>query len=177
MNRIVEEQGYWGGQFEMPDGIVEATICHKSGQLPDAMICSFDPTGKGMYTEYFEEGTVPTDYCDVHVSAYVCSETGLLASAYCPGYYQICIKRPDDIKGGPAKGITADSLYAYPGAYCMIHTAANQGGTAPATDTGGTDMYNTGGDDYNMYDYGNMDQNVYDMNTYNTYDIYTDTWY
>ena len=190
MNRIVDEQGYWGGQFTMPDGIVEATICHKSGQLPEQMLCEYDPTGKGLYTEYFEEGTVPVDYCDVHESAFVCASTGLLASAYCPGYYRICIKRPDDIKGGPARGMTTDSLYAYPYTYCMIHSAANPGGYDTDLDTGtGIDTgYNTGdlytnpydynngivtGNDLqqygNLYDYGNY----YDPNQYYNYDMYT----
>ena len=79
-------------------------------------------TGKGDYTEYFEAGTVPTDYCDVHELAYVCSVTGLLANGYCPGYYQACIIRPDDIKGGPARGYTLDSNYAFPYGYCTYHT-------------------------------------------------------
>ncbi|MBQ9030418.1 MAG: transglycosylase domain-containing protein [Parasporobacterium sp.] len=131
MNRIVNEQGYTGGQFLWPDGIVQATICHKSGELPEQWLCEYDPTGKGTYTEYFEEGTVPTEYCDVHIGAYVCSETGLLANEFCPGYYQVCIIRPDDIKGGPARGYTWDSNYAYPGAYCYYHSAAT---LAPATE-------------------------------------------
>ena len=123
MNRVVNEQGYWGGQFLWPDGIVQANICHKSGKLPEEWECQYDPTGKGTYTEYFEAGTVPTDFCDVHISAYLCSETGLLANEYCPGYYQVCIIRPDDIKGGPPRGYTQDSNYAYPGVYCDAHNA------------------------------------------------------
>ena len=123
MNRIVNEIGYYGGQFLWPDGIVSTTVCHKSGKLPDENnICTGDPTGKGEYTEYFEAGTVPTDYCDVHEVAYVCSETGQLATEYCPGYYRTCIIRPDDIKGGPARGYTLDSNYAYPYSYCSYHT-------------------------------------------------------
>ena len=123
MNRIVDELGYWGGQFSWPEGIVSATICHKSGKRYYDWLCEYDPTGKGLYTEYFEEGTVPTDYCDVHASAYICAETGLLANEYCPGYYQVCIIRPDDIKGGAARGYTYDSNYAYPYGYCYYHSA------------------------------------------------------
>jgi len=78
--------------------------------------------------EYFEEGTVPTDYCDVHLSAYICSVSGLLANEYCPGYYQVCILRPDDIKGGPPRGYTYDSNFAYPGIYCDMHNAATAAG-------------------------------------------------
>ena len=121
MNRIVNELGYYGGQFTWPEGIVSSTICHKSGQLPEEYVCVNDPTGKGEYTEYFEAGTVPTDYCEVHETAYVCQVTGLLATGYCPAYYQTCIIRPDDIKGGPARGYTIDSNFAYPYAYCSYH--------------------------------------------------------
>ena len=129
MNRVVDELGYWGGSFSWPDGIVTANVCHKSGELPQNWVCEYDPTGKGTYTEYFEEGTVPAAYCDVHIQAYICAETGLLANEYCPGYYQVCIRRPDDIKGGPAKGYTRDSYYAYPYGYCMLHDATTvQGG-------------------------------------------------
>ena len=128
MNRIVNEQGYWGGQFLWPAGIVQASVCHKSGKLPEDWLCDYDPTGKGTYMEYFEEGTVPTDYCDVHLSAYICSVSGLLANEYCPGYYQVCILRPDDIKGGPPRGYTYDSNFAYPGIYCDLHNAATAAG-------------------------------------------------
>ena len=124
MNRVVNEKGYWGGQFLWPEGIVQANICHKSGKLPEDWTCQYDPTGNGTYVEYFEAGTVPSDYCDVHVSAYLCSETGLLANEYCPGYYAVCIIRPDDIKGGPPRGYTWDSNYAYPGVYCDLHDAS-----------------------------------------------------
>ena len=128
MNRIVEEGGYWGGSFPWPEGILSSTICRKSGKLPEQWMCEYDPTGKGTYMEYFEDGTVPRDYCDVHASAYICAETGLLANEYCPGYYQVCIIRPDDIKGGPPKGYTEDSNYAYPYGYCYLHSADYTGG-------------------------------------------------
>ena len=139
MNRIVNELGYHGGQFQWPEGIVSATVCHKSGKLPDEYhICQGDPTGKGENTEYFEAGTVPTDFCDVHETAYVCSETGLLASNFCPGYYMTCIIRPDDIKGGPPRGYTLDSNFAYPYAYCTYHD-----GSTVTTDEENTDDEDT----------------------------------
>lgn len=150
MNRVVDELGYWGGSFNWPDGIVTANVCHKSGKLP-LDICAYDPTGKGLYTEYFEEGTVPEDYCDVHESAYVCTSSGLLATEYCPGGYQLCIKRPEDIKGGEPKGFTYDSVYAYPYAYCTYHSAdspyvpdgeGNGDNNESADDDYGVDYYN-----------------------------------
>ena len=150
MNRIVNEQGYWGGQFLWPAGIVQASVCHKSGKLPEDWLCQYDPTGKSTYMEYFEEGTVPTDYCDVHLSAYLCSATGLLANEYCPGYYQVCIMRPDDIKGGPPRGYTIDSNFVYPGVYCTLHNAQTAAGGG---DTDEDEEEELAPDDYYEEDY------------------------
>ena len=47
--------------FTMPSGIVQATVCARSGKLPIAGLC--DGTLK---TEYFAEGNVPTESCNVH---------------------------------------------------------------------------------------------------------------
>ena len=110
--------------------------------------------------EYFEAGTEPADYCEVHTSAYICSETGLLANEYCPGYYQICIIRPDDIKGGPAKGYTEDSYYSYPYGYCTVHnaeTAANAGEDQEGREGDGEEGGNDQNDDQGAYifDYDN----------------------
>ena len=35
-------------------------------------------------TEYFATGTVPTEVCDHHVSATICTSSGMLANEYCP---------------------------------------------------------------------------------------------
>lgn len=65
--------------FPVPDGIVTATVCSQSGKLPIAGLC--DGTLK---TEYFAEGTVPTESCDVHYSGMVCPIDNLPASDLCP---------------------------------------------------------------------------------------------
>ncbi len=65
--------------FTMPAGIVTATVCAKSGKLPIPGLC--DGTLK---TEYFAEGTVPDESCDVHYKGMVCAYSGLPASANCP---------------------------------------------------------------------------------------------
>ena len=54
--------------FETPPNIVQATVCARSGKLPIAGLC--DGTLK---TEYFEEGTVPTDSCNVHYQGALCT--------------------------------------------------------------------------------------------------------
>lgn len=65
--------------FQMPSGIVQATVCSRSGKLPIAGIC--DGTLK---TEYFAEGTVPTDSCDVHYQGMICQYSNMPASEQCP---------------------------------------------------------------------------------------------
>lgn len=69
-------------KFEQPDGIVTATVCSKSGKLPIAGVCDGVRT-----TEYFAEGTVPTEHCDVHFQGMVCQATGRAAVSTCP--YQL----------------------------------------------------------------------------------------
>lgn len=53
--------------FDEPAGIVTAQVCRKSGKLPSGG-CYNDFRGSSVITEYFEEGTVPTDKCEVHYS-------------------------------------------------------------------------------------------------------------
>ena len=82
MTRIHE--GMTDMPFEVPEGIETATICSKSGKLAVEGVCDQDPRGGMVYTEYFAEGTAPTDYCDVHVAVTLCGESGLPVSEYCP---------------------------------------------------------------------------------------------
>lgn len=77
MSRIHENLEYQS--FPMAGGIVTATICSKSGRLPIAGVCD-----GCIKTEYFAEGTVPTEYCDVHYFSNVCLYSGLAASDECP---------------------------------------------------------------------------------------------
>ena len=67
--------------FAIPNGIVQASVCSKSGKQPIAGICDVAGT---IVTEYFAEGTVPTEFCDVHYIGEVCVYSGLPASADCP---------------------------------------------------------------------------------------------
>ncbi len=62
-----------------PEGIVTATICSRSGKLPIPGLC--DGT---LRTEYFAEGTVPTETCDVHYSGQICTYSNLPACEGCP---------------------------------------------------------------------------------------------
>ncbi|MFV0465209.1 MAG: transglycosylase domain-containing protein [Lachnospiraceae bacterium] len=70
--------------FVQPDGLIEASVCKKSGKLPLPGICEADPRGSQVITEYFAEGSVPTETCDHHVALTVCSETHLPINPFCP---------------------------------------------------------------------------------------------
>ncbi len=66
--------------FKRPEsGIVQATVCSRSGKLPIAGLCDGTLT-----TEIFAEGTVPTDSCDVHFQGLICQYSGLPACEPCP---------------------------------------------------------------------------------------------
>lgn len=121
MGRVHENLEY--REFTQPDGIVTAAVCRKSGKLAVSGLCDSDPRGSMVETEYFAAGTVPTEYCDHHVSATICTASGLLANEFCPqetrqgGIY---------IVGG--SGNTDDGQYMLPAAlaednYCTVHTA------------------------------------------------------
>lgn len=77
MSKIHEDLPY--ESFTMPSGIVQATVCSRSGKLPIAGLC--DGTLK---TEYFAEGTVPTESCDVHYQGNICEYSMLPACEECP---------------------------------------------------------------------------------------------
>ena len=112
-------------EFERPDNITTAIVCKKSGKLAVAGLCDTDPRGSMVTTEYFEEGTEPTEYCDSHVRVTICAASGQLASQYCPEelrMQQAYIVRPE-----PAEGTTDDTPYTIPAGtsqtLCPVHTS------------------------------------------------------
>lgn len=70
--------------FPQPSGIVRAEVCRKSGKLAVPGLCDCDPRGSMIYSEYFAENTVPTEYCDRHIAFNICNESGMISSEYCP---------------------------------------------------------------------------------------------
>lgn len=115
--------------FEKPEGITTGIVCKKSGKLAVPGLCDVDPRGSMVTTEYFEEGTVPTDYCDVHVRVSICSSSNQLCSQYCPENKRITssfIRRPE-----PAEGVTDDTPFTIPEEtaatiptnICPVHTS------------------------------------------------------
>lgn len=78
MARIHEELP--SESFQMPSsGLVQATVCARSGKLPIAGVC--DGT---LRSEFFAEGTVPTESCDVHYRGMICQYSNLPACEQCP---------------------------------------------------------------------------------------------
>lgn len=67
--------------FTTPEGIVSTTICTQSGKLAIPNLCNL---AGSTLTEYFAQGTQPTEACDVHILGSVCAETGLPAAESCP---------------------------------------------------------------------------------------------
>ena len=83
--------------FQVPSGITTATVCTESGYLPTSGLC--DGT---LGTEYFENGTVPTDSCNVHIYQTICNYSGLAATDLCPFKVQQVVtvvpEEPDILK-------------------------------------------------------------------------------
>ncbi len=66
--------------FEKPaEGIVQCAICSQSGKLPVPGLCD-----ECVRTEYFEEGTEPTEYCTIHYQGNICAYDGKIATEQCP---------------------------------------------------------------------------------------------
>lgn len=105
--------------FPVPDSIETASVCRKSGMLPNPGVCEADPRGSAVYTEYFAKGAVPTQVCDHHVAITVCGESGGLPTEFCPlesRHSRTVLVTPEGESGG-----TDDSRYAMPGP-CTVHT-------------------------------------------------------
>ena len=126
MTAVTDLLGLSGGEFEMKGDIVTATVCDTSGYLSNGL-CSSDPAGSKLVTEYFAEGTVPEETCDVHSKVTLCSETGLLATSSCTDTYTKVVRvRRADVDGTAAKGTTYDSSYEAPTTYCSGHSSSEE---------------------------------------------------
>ena len=96
--------------FTTPSGIVSATVCSRSGKQPIAGLC--DGT---LISEYFEEGTVPTESCDVHYGGTICSLDGLPACDTCPfkaqGVFELTPEVPPALQSGFVNYTPENSAY------------------------------------------------------------------
>ena len=74
-----------------PSDIIEVEICRKSGMLGIPGVCDMDPRGNMIYTEFYEEGTEPTEKCNRHAWLKMCDYTGFLGTESCPGTNRVYI--------------------------------------------------------------------------------------
>ena len=85
--------------FNVPSGIVTATVCSRSGKLPIPGLC--DAT---LITEYFAEGTVPETTCDTHYQGTLCAYSGLPACIDCPfkqeGIFELPLQEDASLQAG-----------------------------------------------------------------------------
>lgn len=66
-------------------GLVQRTVCPISGQLATDACIAYQSQGSlfGLVTDWFDYLSVPTDYCDMHVSLLICELSGLRAGPEC----------------------------------------------------------------------------------------------
>lgn len=105
--------------FSVPEGIVKVQICRKSGKRPIPGVCTNDPRGNAVYTEYFASGTEPSSFCDRHIKMEVCVESGQMATKFCPAVSEGIFLIVPFGEGG-----TDDSGYALP-LRCKLHGDSN----------------------------------------------------
>lgn len=95
--------------MEKPENIVELEICEKSGKLPTPGLCDGH-----VYKEYFEEGTEPTEQCNIHIQGIICATDGVLATEYCPykieGAYESTFVEYPELQEGSLLGSVLYSL-------------------------------------------------------------------
>ncbi len=108
MAQVHEDLPY--SSFTMPNGIVSATVCSRSGKQPIAGLC--DGT---LYSEYFEEGTVPSESCNVHYAGNMCAIDGLPATEGCPckttGVFELIPEVPAALQSGFVNYTPTNSAY------------------------------------------------------------------
>lgn len=108
--------------FSIPDSIVTAKICTKSGKLAVEGVCDEYLGGDSTRVEYFAKGTEPTAKCDIHVKATICTESNALSTDNCPFQYlkeAVYLNKEETC-------ITADTPYVLPSKSCKIHKAGSE---------------------------------------------------
>ncbi len=132
MERIHTELNLETKDFDQPDTVVTAKICTKSGKLAVEGLCDHYLGGNTVKVEYFAKGTEPTEKCDIHVKAAICTESDALATENCPAHLveeKVFLNKTET-------SVTADTPFLYPSKTCTIHKAGSvQTPTTPVTPT------------------------------------------
>lgn len=101
-------------QFEEPSGITTVTIDTKSGMLPSSLT-----PDKYIGEEICDKDNVPTGESDIWEKVKICTDSGKLATDYCPNTTtEVKIKREEGLS---LSGVADANLYV-PTAKCTIHT-------------------------------------------------------
>lgn len=101
MDAIVEAKGLDTSKtFEMPEGIIRATVCKETGLLP--------VEGCETITDYFVSGTVPTKKCEGNQKVVICNESHKVANKGCKDTTTYYYTEDDD---GKIEIIDADFEY------------------------------------------------------------------
>lgn len=108
--------------FTVPDSIETAEVCRKSGKLPVSGVCSSDPRGTAVYTEYFAKGTVPTETCDHHTRVTICSGLRRHLDCLLPGRTSRFPRQLWSFR--KTAGETDDSRFSMP-SECKIHNGSS----------------------------------------------------
>ena len=110
-------------------GLVKVTTCAVSGQLATEA-CMNDAMGYGVVTDWWAKGKEPTVSCQMHTIETVCSDTGMLASSYCPhreqrGVVTIPSNHPlYNLLNGQYQSVIEEylgSTAGTSGTYCTLH--------------------------------------------------------
>lgn len=119
MERIHIEKQLETKEFTMPNSIVTAKICTKSGKLAVDGLCDHYLGGDATRIEYFAKGTEPTERCDVHVKAIICETSHALATENCPAgsLKEAVLLSKNEIC------VTFDTPYVLPSKSCTVHKA------------------------------------------------------
>ena len=143
MKRIHENLAY--KDFTKPSGIVAVAVCKESGKLPIEGVCDHDPRGNCVITEYFAQGTEPTEYCDHHTVANICTASNMLAGSYCPAE---TVTTGVYVTGGSET--TEDAPYLLTDAFlsqtCTVHNEFNSTYTGTNSFPGSTGVNPIGAD-------------------------------
>ena len=133
MGRIHEGKEY--KSFTMPEGITTATVCKRTGGLATD-ICRADGSA---ITEYFAQGTVPTEPCSNHYGSLfdtglVCAMTGQKATSTCPYAYEGEATAEGFCEHSQINGINANDYYAMLQAQAAAGLVPGADGMTPILD-------------------------------------------
>lgn len=95
----------------MPGGIIQISVCKKSGQLPSD-ICPDDQ----IISDYCVKEYAPTETCDKHKMVSICPESGKLAGKFCPH---------PELRSMVVAGDNSQEADRVPTEECDVHTNFN----------------------------------------------------